>query len=65
MQKKENISKAKDYSLSITTMDCTYCSERSDAPSTTIIDDETIPKKVGEMLGFTIMNGEEVNDEDL
>ena len=46
-------------------MDCTYFSERSSAPSSNIIDDETIPKKVGKMLGFTRMNDKEVNKEDL
>ena len=65
MRKKENMSKAKDPLPSITTMDCTYCSERGGEPSTTIIDDKIIPKKVGEMLGFTRMNGKEVNEEDL
>ena len=57
--------KAKDHLPSITTMDYTYCSERSGAPSTTFFDDESIPKKVEEMLGFTRMNGKEVNEEDL
>ena len=59
------MSKAKDHLPSITTMDCTYFSERSSAPSSNIIDDETIPKKVGKMLGFTRMNDKEVNKEDL
>ena len=57
--------KAKDHLPSITTMDYTYCSERSGAPSTTVIDNENIPKKVGKMLGFTRMNDKEVNEKDL
>ena len=59
------MSKAKDRLPSITTIDCTYYSERSGAPSSTVIDDETIPNKVEEMLGFTRMNGREVNEKDL
>ena len=50
---------------SITTMVCNHCSERSGAPSTTDIDDATIPKSVGELLGFTRLNNGEVNEEDL
>ena len=38
-----------------------YCSERSGAPSTTEINDETIPKRVGEMLGLTRMHDGEVD----
>ena len=63
VQKKENMSKAKDHLPSITTIDCTYCSERSGAPCTTVIDDETISKKVGEMLGFMRVNSKEVNED--
>ena len=56
--------KANDNLPSITTMDQTYCSERSGALGTTINDD-TIPDKVEEMLGFTRMNGKEINEVDL
>ena len=59
------MSKLNDHLPSITTMDCTYCSERSGGKATTVIDDETIPKKVEEMLCFTRMSGKEVNEEDL
>ena len=59
------MSKAKDHLPLITTMDCTYCSERSSAPGITVIDDETSPKKVQEMLGFMRMNGKEFNEEGL
>ena len=50
---------------SITTLVCNHCSERSGDPSTIDIDDETIPKREGEMLGFTRLNNGEVNEEDL
>ena len=61
----KKMSKAKENLPSITTMDETYCSERSGALDTTVIDDETIPKKVEEMLSFSRMSGKEINEEDL
>ena len=59
------MSKANKNLPSITTMDETYCSERSGALGTTVVNDETIPKKVEEMLGFSRMSGKEINEEDL
>ena len=50
---------------SITTMVCNHCNEKSGTPSTSYIDDETILKRVGEILGFTRMNNGEFNEEDL
>ena len=41
------------------------CNQRNGAPSTTDIDDEKTPKRIGEMLGFTRIHDGEVKEEDL